>query len=147
MIRLINDNDLDNLLKWKNDNKNCFFYKDIIPWEEHLRWYSEYRERKDDYMFVVECDGVDVGCMGIRAVGNWWDVYNIILGIKEYERKGIMSHALREMIDFALAVNTAIVRSLVLKSNPVALAWYFNNGFILESNHNEYLRLRYRRRI
>lgn len=143
-IRLIGIDDLKNLLLWKNQHKDFFFYKELISEQQHQNWYLGYLRRPNDYMFMVEISKVSIGCMGIRMIDKRWDIYNVILGNKNFSKMGFMSVALKKMIDFALTISNYQVKLEVLSDNP-AIKWYEANSFRTShygSDFNEMILLR-----
>lgn len=55
-LRLLADADLALTLSWRNDedNRRWFFTTDPIPLDVHQRWFEQYRNRDDDFVFVIE---------------------------------------------------------------------------------------------
>ena len=140
LIRLIDEIDTNNLRKWKNDNKGAFFSQKTISLRQQIRWFKAYQKRLNDYMFVVVADGDAVGCMGIRLLDDKWDIYNVII-CKEFSGRGLMSQALKEMIDIAILHDDLPITVKVLKNNK-AVDWYRKNGFsILREREDSYCML------
>ena len=120
--------DLENLREWKNAHRLCFFYQEIITPEQQAKWFRDYLERADDYMFVTESAGQPVGCLGFRMLDQSADIYNVILGRSESGGKGVMSRAMRLLCSFIAAEFTRDIGAQVLLSNP-ARGWYRKNAF------------------
>ena len=108
--------------------KISFFHQKDILEGEQIEWYRSYLQRPNDQMFIVNVNEKKIGCMGIRAVDNHWDVYNIILGDRRYSKQGFMSKAFQLMLIGALDQNIKPIRLTVLKQNP-AITWYKKNKF------------------
>ena len=130
-LRAIGAGDLEDLRTWKNRDRQYFFFREIISPEQQARWFAGYLDRPDDYMFVAEAprqpDEPPFGCMGLRLVGEYVDVYNVIRG-RRLEGEGVrMADAFALMCSFALSFERAITL-MVLKDNP-AVAWYERRGF------------------
>jgi RimJ/RimL family protein N-acetyltransferase len=55
-LRLLEERDLSLTLSWRNDedNRRWFFTTDPIPLDAHRRWFEQYRDRNDDFVFVIE---------------------------------------------------------------------------------------------
>lgn len=136
-IRSANIEDLANLRKWKNAHREYFFFKGEISEDKQAEWFIAYKNRPEDYMFIVLVNQIPIGCMGIRLVGEVWDVYNVILGLEEYGGKGYMSCAFHEMLNFANGCLQIPITLQVLKNNP-AIMWYRKNGFNITSEESEY---------
>lgn len=129
ILQSIRQVDLEDLRQWKNSNRECFFFKDVITREGQERWYKAYLERADDFMFVILAENKPVGCIGFRRIENRIDVYNVILGIPEMGKKGYMGHALSMMCAFARKLYIGSIGLRVLSNNP-AIHWYRRNGFV-----------------
>ncbi len=141
-LRTINYQDLDSLRTWKNEQREYFFFKDLISQEQQRKWYLSYQERPEDHMFVVVVNDVSIGCMGIRLLDGNWDVYNVILGLKNYGGKGLMSNAFQAMLQFADSRHPNQITLQVIKENP-AIVWYQKNGFKIISEHPAYFYMTY----
>ncbi len=55
-LRLLEEADLPRTLAWRNQDhiRRWFVHSDVISPEQHRRWFGAYRERDDDFVFVVE---------------------------------------------------------------------------------------------
>jgi len=55
-LRLLTEADLDLTLKWRNQDhiRKWFFTSDILSEEQHRRWFQQYAQRDDDFVFVIE---------------------------------------------------------------------------------------------
>jgi len=130
-LRLINENDIENLRVWKNSHKDSFFCKDDITQEQQQKWYKEYAQRNqegNDFMYIVMYEGEDVGCIGYRLIDDYIDIYNVILGKKEYEGKKIISTASKTLWESLKAYNKDIT-VMVLTSNTKTINWYLKNNW------------------
>ncbi len=134
--------DLENLRQWKNSQRDLFFHTEIISVEQQKIWFNEFQNRVNDYMFIVELNGISIGCMGIRLLSNRWDIYNLILGKSEFRKKGYMGKAFNAMLNFALTVKKSEITLQVLKFNP-AVDWYKKNGFNVKSEHSNFYSMIY----
>jgi RimJ/RimL family protein N-acetyltransferase len=123
ILRKANENDLENLRQWKNEQREFFFHKDIITLEQQREWFTKFQARDHDYMFVVELNGKSIGCMGIRLLDDAWDIYNVILGLPDYGKKGYIGKAFQAMLTHAQEFSNCPITLQVLKVNP-AVAWY-----------------------
>ena len=113
-IRSANENDLENLRQWKNEQREFFFYKDIITPEQQRAWFVKFQARNHDYMFIVDLNSKAIGCMGIRMLDEVWDIYNVILGLPDYGKKGYMGQALQAMLIYAQSVSQSPITLQVL---------------------------------
>ena len=119
--------DQDTLRSWRNATREWFFCSQLITPAAQRAWFGGYRQRRDDYLFIVEVAGACIGCMGIRLKGTW-DIYNIIRGDHIYGGGGYMGAGLEMMCEFARWLRPLPIVALVLKENP-ALRWYYHNRF------------------
>lgn len=142
-IKTLNDNEIETLRVWKNNNKKYFFRKeDIEPFEQE-KWYEDVKKNPNDHMFVIYCDTDPIGCMGMRLYYESIDLYNIILGDDRHKGKHVMSGALCALVvlsSFFYPNNPIIVR--VLTSNP-AIKWYEKNGFIITDTINDHVIMKF----
>jgi RimJ/RimL family protein N-acetyltransferase len=55
-LRLLRSDDLPLTLRWRNQDhiRRWFFYSDLIAPEQHSSWFEQYRERDDDFVFIIE---------------------------------------------------------------------------------------------
>lgn len=55
-LRLLDAADLPTTLQWRNDDaiRPWFFNSDVISAAIHERWWNQYRDRDDDFVFVIE---------------------------------------------------------------------------------------------
>ena len=55
-LRLLTAEDLPLTLHWRNQAhiRRWFFHSDPITSERHRQWFEQYRERDDDFVFVIE---------------------------------------------------------------------------------------------
>jgi RimJ/RimL family protein N-acetyltransferase len=137
ILRTAEESDLPALREWKNVQSEFFFFKGQISPEKQVQWFRGYQERPEDFMWIVQADGLEIGCMGIRKIDDAWDVYNVILGSAKYSRSGLMSHALQSMLAFARQRAPLPITLKVLKKNP-AVTWYQKNGFVIALEAEDY---------
>lgn len=136
-LRSIGPEDLEDLRRWKNDNRRAFFFKDVITPEGQKKWYEGYLGRPDDFMFVVEAEGMKVGCMGFRKIEGAADCYNII-GAPEGRGKGYLGAAMEAMCGhIEESLGTVPITCKVLKTNP-AVTWYEKRGFKIAADKGDH---------
>ncbi|HXU83037.1 MAG TPA: GNAT family N-acetyltransferase [Polyangia bacterium] len=137
-LRSAAPSDCDDLRAWKNENRQYFFFRDLISADGQRQWFAGYRQRPDDWMFMVLDQDRSIGCMGFRARDGQADVYNVILGRAEHGGRGVMSGAFRMMCSFARERLGVPVVARVLKTNP-ALGWYRKRGFDVVGDQDEHV--------
>jgi RimJ/RimL family protein N-acetyltransferase len=142
-LRTIGAADVELLRGWKNEHRQFFFYKEIITGEQQLAWYQRWSQEPHDHMFVVEAENRSVGCIGTRLFQDTADVYNVILGDKQFGGKGIMSQALCATVAFSQLLYPGLpVCVRVLQANP-AISWYERNGFIRIAANDEFVTMKF----
>lgn len=146
-LREITISDIENLRRWKNDNRKSFFYQEEISPEQQKKWYAGYVERLNDYMFIVEENsGTDtypekhaIGCMGFRLENECTiDLYNIIRG-EESISHATMRSAMQMMLCYIADMFPKYkIKCDVLKDNP-AVEWYKKCGLAIWEEKEYYI--------
>jgi RimJ/RimL family protein N-acetyltransferase len=136
-IRTATFDQIEYLRCWKNSQKEYFFHNELINTEQQTQWFQNYKLRDEDYMFIVSIDNINIGCMGIRLIDDFWDIYNVILGNDNYSKLGYMTRAFKLMISFAKSKQQKDITLKVLKINP-AVNWYKKNGLIITDEFDNY---------
>lgn len=143
-LRSIGKQDIENLRTWKNDNKTSFFLNQDITPEQQEKWYGNFVNRDNDYMFVVEQktagEWEKIGCMGFRKLDEEGciDAYNIIRSRKIEPASFTMSDVFRTMLAYAASVFPDLpIRCKVLSKNP-AVEWYKKNSFSIVAPVDDY---------
>ncbi|MEQ1919651.1 MAG: GNAT family N-acetyltransferase, partial [Elusimicrobiota bacterium] len=127
-LRAVGPGDLENLRAWKNANVAGFFFRGVITPAMQAEWYEAYRARPDDFMFIVEKDGIQAGCMGFRIRNSGEaDTYNMIAA-PEAKGRGIMKAAMILMCSYIAQTRTKDIGCLVVKGNP-AVSYYEHCGY------------------
>lgn len=140
-LETISREDIELLREWKNKNKKSFFYNKVITPGQQKEWYEDYLKRTDDYMFIIRFRSNMIGCMGFRVSGGLIDIYNVILGKKEFGGKGLMSRALRLLCSYIIDNFKEDIRLDVLSDNK-AKKWYSNNGFIETDIQDDFISMK-----
>jgi ribosomal protein S18 acetylase RimI-like enzyme len=137
ILRSAKNHDIENLRNWKNEQKNFFFHQEEIDSEMQIKWFVAYQSRTFDIMTILELDGIPFGCMAIRYKEINWDIYNVILGVKEYGGKGYMGKAFEKLLDLGYGLKQIPITLQVLKHNP-AVSWYIKQGFEIKNTHDSF---------
>jgi len=146
-MRTIGADDIELLRGWKNEHRQFFFYKEIITEEQQQAWYRRWSLEAQDHLFIVEVENRSVGCIGTRLFQDTADVYNVILGDKQFGGKGVMSEALCATVAFSQLLYAGLpVCVRVLQTNP-AIGWYERNGFSRVAANDEYVTMKWMRAI
>ena len=143
-LRLLQDADLPMTRDWRNQDhiRKWFLHSDVITPGQHERWWQAYRERDDDFVFVIE------ETEALRRPVGQVSIYNIdqsaaraefgrlMIGEREANGLGLAREATALLVEHALA-NWALreIYLEVLENNRPALAVYAACGF-RESRRN-----------
>jgi len=140
-IRSVRECDIETLRIWKNAHKEFFFLKTEITKAMQKEWYRVFSARQNDHMFVVLDSNKYVGCIGARYQDDYVDLYNIILGDKEFKGKHVMVNALWSIATLSNQLYTdKPIRVRVLESNP-AVNWYKKIGFVAFSVERDFVNM------
>lgn len=139
-LRAIGPGDLEDLRRWKNDNRQAFFFRGVLSPEDQRRWFEGYKSRAHDFMFVVESGGAKAGCMGFRLEGGEADAYNII-GAPEARGKGVLGAAMKLLCSYILEEHRVPVSCKVVKGNP-AVGWYEKCGYKIVGEEKDHVVMR-----
>jgi RimJ/RimL family protein N-acetyltransferase len=141
-LKAATKSDLENLRIWKNSQKQFFFHQVDISAQQQSEWYAAYEKRPYDLLLMTIFRGKVFGCMGIRWLDGYWDIYNVILGDASFGKRGLMSNAFKALLDYALDLKFASITLQVLKHNP-AVEWYKKNGFIIVEDYNSHFIMKF----
>ncbi|MBI3288107.1 MAG: GNAT family N-acetyltransferase [Elusimicrobia bacterium] len=140
LLRSIEAADLEDLRRWKNDNRQAFFFKDEITAEGQKKWYQGYLGRPNDYMFIVQAGTLRAGCVAFRLENGYADEYNIIAS-PEGRGQGHLKTAMRLMNSYVTAEHTRDVGLQVVVGNP-AKGFYESCGFTEQSARDGFHQMR-----
>jgi RimJ/RimL family protein N-acetyltransferase len=139
---LLQEADLPLTLGWRNqdDIRKWFFHPEFISPEQHLRWFGEYRERDDDFVFVIEdtkSRGRAVGQAAIYHV-DWQarraEFGRLMMGEAYARGQGLAKEATLLLVHEALAEwGLAEMFLEVKEDNQRAVALYLSCGFSIQS--------------
>jgi len=110
-LRLLEQRDLPMTLGWRNreDIRRWFFHSDVIPFEEHAAWFDRYRERDDDFVFVIEEAAPPRRPIGQASLYHvdWAagtaEFGRLLIGEPEAAGKGLAKEATKALVDAAFA--------------------------------------------
>lgn len=109
-LRLLEEADLPMTLAWRNQDhiRRWFLTSSVIPEERHRAWWEQYRERDDDFVFVIEAteDGQrPVGQVALYAV-DWAagraEFGRLMIGDAQTAGRGLAKLATACLVDTAL---------------------------------------------
>jgi diamine N-acetyltransferase len=137
-LRLLEEADLPMTRAWRNQDhiRKWFFHSDPITPEQHQAWWERYRERDDDFVFVIEETETLKRPVGQVAIYNiQWDARRaefgrLMIGDSEARGHGLAHLATARIVDEALRTwGLSEVHLEVLPTNLPALAIYRRCGF------------------
>ena len=141
-LRLLEEADLPMTLAWRNQDhiRRWFLHSDVISPAQHREWYAQYRERDDDFLFVIEeTDALrrpigQVGLYHIDWVKRRAEFGRLLIGDAGARRRGLAKEATSCLVDAAL-VSWQIdeVYLEVMPENSDAVAVYEAAGFLPEA--------------
>ena len=139
--------DIETLRVWKNANRQAFFCKYVITEEQQELWYQGYWIRNLhglDFMYIVQCNGIDVGCIGYRIINRSIDLYNIMLGDTAFKGKGIIKQALKLLWNYLRNKYDIPITVKVLLDNYKMWEWYILNNWSIAEVGKDYILLTYK---
>lgn len=137
-LRLLEHADLPMTLRWRNDDaiRPWFFKSEPITADMHEQWWNGYRDRDDDFVFVIEDTAITnqpVGQASVYRVD--WDrkcaeFGRLMLGEPAARGRGLARDAVNVLSAFAFEGLGLTELSLQLKeANTVAAAVYESCGY------------------
>lgn len=139
----ISIDDIENLRNWKNENKEFFFLDKEITIEKQKTWYENiYLKDENNYIFIITYRFHKIGTIGCRLINDKWDIYNVMNISNSFKGKGIMSMALKLLIDFTETIKISEISAKVLVSN-LNLNWYLKNRFVVSEKLDNYYLIKY----
>lgn len=138
-LRLLEEADLPMTLAWRNQDhiRRWFLHSDAITPEQHAAWYAVYKDRDDDFVFVIEETstlGRPVGQVALYRV-DWTlgkaEFGRLMIGERAAEGRGLATVATTRLLDEAFgAWGLHDVSLEVLLENVSARAVYATCGFV-----------------
>lgn len=104
-IRRFEYGDIENKVKWINDDENNRYLHYELPLEVEKTkdWYLKIKDRQDRYDAVIEYDNIPVGIIGLLSINNEQAEYYVTLGEKKYRGKGIAKEATYLLLEYAFS--------------------------------------------
>jgi RimJ/RimL family protein N-acetyltransferase len=137
-LRLLEEADLAVTLAWRNQDhiRRWFLTSGLIAPEQHRAWFDQYRNRDDDFVFVIEETRTldrPVGQAALYHV-DWparrAEFGRLLIGDADARGLGLAKEATRRLVDEALnGWGLREVHLECLATNAAALAVYDACGF------------------
>ncbi|MGH9387142.1 MAG: GNAT family N-acetyltransferase [Vicinamibacterales bacterium] len=150
-LRLLQEADLPMTMAWRNQEgiRQWFFTSHPITKEEHRRWFNQYSQRDDDFVFVIEETETfhkPVGQAAIYRVdwaGGSAEFGRMMIGEPVAKRQGLARLATDTLTSYAL--HTWRLREVDLKvrsTNVAAVALYQRCGFLTTDQQGDVVHMR-----
>lgn len=145
-LRLLEATDLPMTLRWRNEDhiRKWFVHSKVISPDQHQKWYEQYSQRDDDYVFIIEEKQnfqKPVGQVSIYKID--WNCRSaefgrLLIGEQKAQRKGIAKEATGLLLNYAFTtLGIDEVELLVKKDNKPAIAIYRSLGFCKVSDSDD----------
>lgn len=145
-LRPIEEKDLATTLSWRNRDEARVWFKNasLISLEQHRAWYQSYREKDDDFLFIVEANNKPVGQASVYGID--WDSLRAEIGrflvAPDEGGKGYISQACGQLMRFcAETLGITYLFLEVFESNEKAIRVYKRNGFVEEQRYDGLIRM------
>lgn len=143
-LRLLAEADLPMILAWRNQPhiRQWFVHSEPITWEQHCGWYTQYAQRDNDFLFVVEETQRLHKPVGQVALYNiTWaeqraEYGRLLIGAPDALGQGLAKEATRLLLTWACGqLGLQQITLDVFTTNHRALALYHACGFRAVSEH------------
>ena len=150
-LRLLEEADLAATLAWRNQDhiRKWFLNSDVITPEQHRAWWERYRQKDDDFMFVIEETETLRRPVGQVALYNidWAtgraEYGRLMIGDSEARGLGLARLATARLVEEAIGPWQLIDVHLEVKAaNEAALAVYRATGFAVVSAGPDLIKMR-----
>jgi RimJ/RimL family protein N-acetyltransferase len=152
-LRLIEETDLARTLAWRNQDhiRRWFVHADVIGPEQHRQWFESYRERDDDFVFLIEETQAlrkPVGQVSLYRI-DWErrraEYGRLLIGEEDARGRGLAREATEVLLGHAATAWTIREVELeVFADNAAAIAIYAACGFRVEDRRGRLLCMRRR---
>ncbi len=138
-LRLLEEADLAMTLAWRNQShiRRWFVHSDVVTPEQHERWFKQYIDREDDFVFIIEEVGQlkkpvgQVSLYKIDTVNRTAEFGRLMVGDPEAKGKGIAKMATSMVLEFGLSyLDLELIYLEVFKDNHPAFHIYQSVGFV-----------------
>jgi RimJ/RimL family protein N-acetyltransferase len=150
VLRLLEEADLPRTLGWRNQDhiRRWFVHSDVITPEQHRRWFDGYRERDDDFVFVIE-ETRDlrkpVGQVSLYRI-DWArhraEYGRLMIGEADAVGRGLAHEGTAVLLQYA--TTTLALREIELEvfaENAAAIAIYSACGFRMQEQRGPLLHM------
>lgn len=133
-IRKFGFNDIENKVKWINDDKiNKYLHYDLPLEVEKTRiWFENNKDNTNRYDGVILADDIPVGLIGLLNIEEEKAEYYIALGEEKYFGKKIANEATKLILDYARKLNLDLVYAYAEIDNTASIKLMEKNGFVVK---------------
>ena len=150
-LRLLEEADLPLTLTWRNQDhiRKWFLYSEVITPEQHWSWYNQYKDRDNDFVFIIEETQTLHRPVGQTSLYNidWADrraeFGRLLIGDSMARGKGIAKEATHITLDCGhryLKLEEFVLE--VIKDNALAITVYQFVGFVPVGERDDVLVMR-----
>ena len=149
-LRLLEPGDLPMTRRWRNQDhiRQWFLDSAIITEDRHAAWFSQYRDRDDDFVFVIEETAMLKRPIGqISHYGIDWEQRRakfgrLLIGDPAAAGQGLARRAVETLLEYADAeLGLDELRLEVLANNLAAIAIYERCGFTVVARRDAELHM------
>jgi RimJ/RimL family protein N-acetyltransferase len=144
-LRLLEERDLAMTRAWRNQDeiRKWFLTSGVISEGQHAAWFAQYRDRDDDFVFIIEETATlkkPIGQVSVYAIE--WDrgrakFGRLLIGDADARGRGLAKRAVATLVAHAEHVfGLDELRLEVLAGNEPAIAIYESCGFSLQERHD-----------
>ena len=149
-LRLLEERDLPRTLAWRNQDhiRRWFLFSERITREQHSAWFARYRQRDDDFVFIIEETGGGLRPIGQAALYNvdWLngtaEFGRLMIGEADAAGRGLAREAANAVL--ALAIGQLGLKEIhleVVPGNEQAIRVYQECGFEVIGSTEKILRM------
>lgn len=133
-IRKFGFNDIENKVKWINDDKiNKYLHYDLPLEVEKTRiWFENNKDNTNRYDGVILADDIPAGLIGLLNIEEEKAEYYIALGEEKYFGKNIANEATKLILDYARELNLDLVYAYAEIDNTASIKLMEKNGFVVK---------------
>lgn len=109
--------------------RDSSFHPELIPWEDHVRWFEQARSDPESGFYVVEIDGVVAGQVRFNREGES-TIVSISVG-SSFRGRGIGDILYRDALtEYRRRCPVTKVEAKIRKGNVQSIAFFNKLGFI-----------------
>lgn len=145
-LRLLEEKDLPRTLEWRNQDsiRKWFFSTNILAPEQHFDWFFSYKEKDDDFVFIIESvedNFLPIGQISLYHI-NWEnhcaEYGRIMIGEPSAKGKGFAKDATQLLLKIGFEVlHLKQIYLEVFKNNTRAISVYLASGFKITQENND----------